>query len=140
MNRKRRVIAVALPAVALMFAAANAADVVQSGPPSSTNYLFCTASSTPSPNDPAKRSVTYFSAAFAAEAQSLGPVSEAFLKYLESKYAFKPQPDNPQPVACTSLHSFEEAQNLEKARQRKAGLAGQIVETGWTYTPAAPAR
>jgi len=139
MKRRDRVLAMA---VLVMFVSvvATVGEVAHSAP---TNYLFCTASAPQHGTADAstKRGVTYFSGTFVTEDSNLRPVSDSFLKYLEAKYGFKPLPDTPQPVICTSGHSLEDAQSLERVRMRKAELGGgQVVETGWTYAPEASAR
>lgn len=108
------------------------------GPTEVTQYLFCTASRAQRelPDETIAPGALFYTGAFVFKGQNLAPVSEGFLKYLKEKYAYEPAPSDAYPVMCTSVHSLEEAQSVEKMRidqsQKNAG-SGKVIETGWTY-------
>ena len=117
---------------------AAAGESPNGGPQGGMMYVFCSASLPQSqlPNGAVKPAVTYFSAAFATDAQNLRVVNDAFLKYLVPNQGFKPQPGDTQPVACTAASSLDDARSIERARATKAShIGGRVVETGWTYSP-----
>src|SRR5262245_55289152 len=111
MKRRDRILAAAVT-TAFISVVATVGGFAYGAP---TGYLFCTASSPQHTADgSSQRAVTYFSATFATEDGNTRPASDAFLKYLEAKYAFKPLPDAPQPVICTSGNSLDDAQSLSR--------------------------
>lgn len=119
---------------------AAAGSALYKPPPAAPQYLFCTAvrAQREMPDESIRPGVVYYSGAFELKSTDVNPVNAAFLKFLDAKYQFKPEANEPQPVMCTSVHSLAEAQTLEKTRidQSKQGK-GSVVETGWTYMPAA---
>ena len=102
----------------------------------STQYLFCTAvrSQHELPNETVVPAVAYYSGTFAVKGQDTNAAAKGFLAYLQKKYSFEPDPGQTQPVACTSVHSMEEAQTVEKnyiAKSKQYAGAGKVIETGW---------
>src|SRR5262249_28566147 len=87
MKRRERVLALIVSA-SFVSAVTIVSEVAHAGPAS---YLFCTAISSQqgTAGGSVKRGVTYFSATFVTDDPNLRPVSDAFLKYLETKYGFK---------------------------------------------------
>ncbi len=133
-------------AFAGMFALSLIASAGESpyGPqPEVIQYLFCTAvrSQHELPDETVVPGAIYYSGAFVVKGQNINPASEGFFKFLREKYSFEPDPGASYPVTCTSVHSLEEAQSIEKMRieqSRKSSGGGKVIETGWTYAPAKP--
>ena len=117
-----------------------AGDVQYSGNAGGAAFGFCTATRGPRelPNEKIQPGVTYYTAPFVMEGQDPKPINAAFLAFLDKNYGYKPDPSDPRPVACTQLHTLQEAKNVQQQRMVASKKSnGQVVETGWTPTPAA---
>lgn len=113
-----------------------AGDAPYTGPKPTDQYLFCTASRPQHelPDETVVPAVVYYSAAFVARPEDVNKASDAFLAFVKSKYKFEPEPNAPQPVVCTSVHSLDQAKSLRETRlaQSKQGTPN-TVDTGWTF-------
>ena len=102
-----------------------------------TNYLFCSASEGTAPT------LLYYSGALVTT-DNVRPVWDAYLQFLQQKYAFKGTPGEAEQIRCTGLQSEAQAQSVLQGyvKRDRQDNRYQVIETGWTYpgavTPGTP--
>ena len=111
-----------------------------------TWYLFCTAAQPKREleDESVIPDAIYYSDAFTVTMNTLGPVSEAFLKFLQERHGYVINPSLAQPVTCyADQHSLADAQAERQkmlSKSQQYSDRQQVIETGWTFasTPSAP--